>query len=396
MTIKTDNAREVTEKVTLNESARKRADYAINTDRYAALLESNDGSINGAYRAIAMLPNLRDIEAIVRSIGYKYNVDKSALWGDVLDAVAKDMLVKPHGPKCPRKGKEGHRCLTDSDIKRYRIGKHFPSNPRHVTSKFVRKARLIASTGKFRTERIKSRKRLPIDGMERQETSPNWAFYIGENNESMPPINADNVRYVDGHKSRGIPERDAFKPGGYVEKYFTELGLYRLYDVVVSNVNWQRNRGYYSINWAQVGADYAGLDKRKDHRSIARIRDIFGDLLLEAQEAYGHGESTLVCQKTGRTMTINKRNGEPVTLTNKGRNQATLTLEIGRSVATSDWKVRPTRYADKVDHYRKHKATYAREFPALVVYGNCNVCREVHEEIKRQITTSKTLANLHN
>lgn len=374
------------EKNGLHEAVRNRVDYEFAEERKSAIMSRDRTSLVDGYRWLAALPNLRKIERIVRWVARGLGHDEAELWADVMDKTAADIVA-------------------DNDDKELNIGPNFPRNTRWIASKMVANARLIGTTGKYRRNRIKSKNSMPIEGMERQPGSPNWPSYVGPMGQTMRPLSSRNIHYVSGHKSPGIPESDAFKPAGFMYKHFAEAGLISLYDALLDNINWQEKRGYYSINWSQTAADYAGLDKRKDWRLVAEFKTKVMEFMRQGFDKYRTVEADFTLEKTGRVSRINPRNGEEISLSNRDRyadliqgiggDMSDITSDINRSVATRDWMVNNTKHPAKVDHYRWHKAEYVATLPAMVYHAKCVVCREIKADLSRQVITNKTLVNLH-
>jgi hypothetical protein len=344
--------------------AGKRADFSVATERMAALNEQDIDLVIRNYRVVAAAPNLADIEASVRNIAHKLGHDGSELFADVMDNIceSKDWPI--------------------------------PLEPRHLQSLFIRRARTIGTTGKYRKNRIKSRKTLPIQGLERQENSPSYNPYIGEKGQSLPTISGDRVHYI-GHKAPGNPEQNAFRKSGRIDQYLTDIGLEALSMALIKSVRWTYNRRikgrYFAITWTKLARQFgcktrtevnefrenvtaliAGIDSEWHPRKVWEYdRYVLVDK-PHPGNVYGRNNYIVESEKTGF-------HGSYI-----GHMSKPLYEGISPDVVTAEWKVSLQKRAKLVAHYREHRSP-----------DNCRTCKEIEADIEKDITTNRALGKAY-
>lgn len=316
----------------------KRADYGLASLRMVAISEQSDDPVIRNYRIVASTPNYSEIEALVRWIARRYGHDEADLFGDVMDSICED---------------------TDWPI---------PTEPRHLKARFVRRAYLISTTGKYRRNRIKSKMTMPISTLERQEKSPSYNPYIGEKSESMPHFSADRVHYV-GHKAPGLPEQNAFAKSGHIDNYLESKSLGLLSDRLHLSVRYLRNRNgisghHYAIVWTKLAREFGC----KTRQQVNDFRENVTALIAGIPDEYCRDNLTWRAEKTGKLISSDSVYNDSII------------CEVNRPVVTAEWRVSHQKKAKLIDHYREYDGQH-----------NCQVCDRIRGDISEALTTNYTL-----
>lgn len=316
----------------------KRADYGLAELRMVATSMQTDDPVIRNYRIVADAPNYPEIEQLVRWIARRYGHDEAELFGDVMDSICED---------------------TEWPI---------PTDARHLKARFVRRAYLISTTGKYRRNRIKSKLTMPISTLERQEKSPSYNPYIGEKSETLPVFSADRVHYI-GHKAPGLPELEAFNKSGHVDEYLRSKSLDKLSDALHLSVRYLRNRGglkghHYAIVWTKLARQF-GLGTRQQVNDFkAKVTDLISGIPDD------------FCRDKSRWTVVKGR----WVISAYTPEWDTVIVDINRQVTTAEWRVSHTKKNAIIDHYREHMAP-----------DKCRECSRIEVDIIDAARTNSTL-----